>query len=141
MKKKRTRTPTTDTLPPSPYDELTRDRAIEMMANAADDRNPMPRIVPVIYILGSDGEYHHEMPTGVTSLHQTKIMGYCWQDHDGVRFGQHAASEQELIDRWNTARDNDHGHFVREMSKRPLHELGDAWRYWLRTEPPRIVKD
>lgn len=132
-----------ETLPPSPYDELTTSRAIEMMANAADDRTPMPRIVPVIHIRGSDGKYYGPLgfPTGVTSTGETKIMGYCWQDRDGVRYGERAASEEELIDRHNTQRGIDHANFVREMSKRPLRDLPDAWRYWMKTEPPRFVKD
>jgi hypothetical protein len=99
-------------------------------------RRPCLEIVPVNYLLCSDGQYRGAggFPVGVTMAEpvERKLMGYAYRHPSGTTFGTRGATEEELRTRWEASQDAQGANFKAELLKMSGVALARQFAYWLK---------
>jgi hypothetical protein len=116
-----------------------RAQAIEAIAQACQE--PVPEIVEVQEMLGTDGQYYRlgfGFPRGVSAVqpYQIRPVGFVYRSPQGQTFGTRAASREELEKRWQGYQQKEADQMRHEMQTASVRRLIEVSNYWLKETSP-----
>ena len=96
-------------------------------------RKPVPDIVEVKEIKGSDGKWYSPfgVPFGLKLTDEVRSVGFAYQDKNGQRYGTRAVSPDELVARHESRQDQQMADFRKELEGRTDDRLNEAYDYWM----------
>jgi hypothetical protein len=116
-----------------------RAQAVEAISQACQE--PVPEIIEIEEMLGTDGQYYRlgfGLPRGVQAVqpYQIRPVGFVYRSQQGQTFGTRAASREELKKRWQGYQQKEADQMRREMQKASVRRLIEVANYWLKEQSP-----
>jgi hypothetical protein len=116
-----------------------RAQAIEAIAQACQE--PVPEIVEVQEMLGTNGQYYRlgcGFPAGVMAVqpYDIRTIGFAYCNKDGQIFGTRGVSREELKTRWQTYQQHEADQLRRAMQMASVRRLIEVANYWLKEQSP-----
>jgi hypothetical protein len=116
-----------------------RAQAVEAISQACQE--PVPEIVEIEEMLGTDGQYYRlgfGLPRGVQAVqpYEIRTVGFAYRNKDGQTFGTRGASREELETRWQAQHHHQADQLRREMQKASVRRLIEVANYWLKEKSP-----
>lgn len=97
-----------------------------------------PDIVEVKELLGTDGKWRSAwgFPIGVSAVkpYQVRIAGYAYRSNEGSTYGQLAASEDELRNRFNDSLIRRESGFRAELDAMTPEQIKTQYNYWVKSD-------
>lgn len=108
------------------------DREAKIQEILAIARRPIPKIIEVFELKGTDGKWYRPngFPFGVQHTGERRSDGFAIQSMEGSIVGQRAKTEQEIIDRHNAAQDEQMADFRKELESMPDDRFQSQYEFW-----------
>jgi N12 class adenine-specific DNA methylase len=105
-----------------------------LMRIAEASREPLPEIVPVYSLKGTDGKWHRPagFPFGVSSTGERRLDGYAIRNSQGATVGTLEQSEQAVKDNFKKAQDKKVSDFYKQLLEMPEERIKSQEEYWLK---------